>query len=213
MKTTILKTSVTALFIALLTNVSYAQDAEFRSGVKGGFNFTNLYAEDVDDENLRPGFNVGVFVQAPIGDGIGLQTELLYTTAGNRSTYDIASFNGDVDFNLNYIQVPVMLVVKFADVMEFHGGTYAAYLLNANVDASGDADFSEEIDKENFKTWDFGLATGLAVNFDKLQVGARLNLGLVTIANDGDALSETVTREILGDSKNLGGQIYVAIGF
>ncbi len=213
MKTTILKFSFTALFFGLIASTSFAQDAEFRSGVKGGFNFTNLYAEDVDDENLRPGFNVGMFIQAPIGDNIGFQTELLYSTAGNRRKYDIAGFNGDADFNLNYIQVPMMLVVKFADIMEFHGGTYAAYLLNANVDVTGDASFNEEFDKDNFKAWDFGLATGLGVNFGNLQAGARLNLGLVTIANDGDNFSETVAREILGDSKNVGGQIYLALGF
>lgn len=208
---TILKSSIAILFITLMSGTVNAQDV--KAGFKGGFNLTNLYADEVDDKNLRPGFNGGMFLQAPIGDNIAFQTELLYTTAGNKSAYDIASFNGDVDFNLNYLQMPFMIVVKFAEVWEFHGGTYAAYLLNANVDVTGDASFNEELDRDNFNAWDFGMATGLGVNIGKAQVGARFNLGLVQIANDDENASSAVTREILGDSRNAGGQIYFALGF
>lgn len=201
---------VAILFITLLAGSVNAQ--EFKAGIKGGFNLTNLYADEVDDENLRPGFNAGLFLQSPIDDFIGFQTELVYTTAGNKSSYDLVGFNGDVDFNLNYLQVPFLVVLKFADILEFHAGAYAAYLLNANLEVTGDASFSEELDRDNLKNWDFGVATGLGVNVGKAQIGARLNLGLVQIADDNENIKGAITREILGDSRNIGGQIYVSFG-
>ncbi|MEP5612906.1 MAG: porin family protein [Cyclobacteriaceae bacterium] len=198
----------TYLFIAalLLTTSSMAQ--EFRSGIKGGFNYSSLYVDDVEDRKIRPGFHIGFFGQSQLADAVALQTELLYTTAGNRSTYDVGPFDGTVDFNLNYLQVPVMLNFKIADALELHGGLYAAYLIGANTSTDGDfgAGF-QELDQDNFNDLDFGFAAGLGANFGNLQLGLRYNLGLSEIADSANA------RDLIGDSKNVIGQIYAAIGF
>ncbi|MFY0598889.1 MAG: PorT family protein [Cyclobacteriaceae bacterium] len=194
------------LAIILLSGSLSAQ--QFRSGVKGGFNYSSLYVDDVEDRKIRPGFHAGFFVQSELVEAVGIQTELLFTTAGNRTTYDVGPFDGTVDFNLNYVQLPVMLNLKVVDILEFHGGLYAAYLVGANTSTEGDFGSGfEELDRDNFKDLDFGFAAGLGVNFGNLQAGLRYNLGLTEIA-DSDS-----SRDLLGDSKNVVGQIYVAIGF
>ena len=117
--------------LLIIGGAMVAQAQKFRSGVKAGFNYSALYVEDVEDRSIRPGFHAGVFGQSQIGESSALQVELLYTTAGNRTTYSAGPIDGEVDFNLNYIQLPVLLNFKIIDLLEIHAGPYASYLINA----------------------------------------------------------------------------------
>lgn len=82
------------------------------------------------------------------------------------------------------------------------------YLLGASSSTEGDFGLGfEELDRDNFQNFDFGFATGVGVNLGNLQVGLRYNLGLAEIADSAGA------RDLVGDSKNVVGQIYGAIGF
>src|SRR5690606_30835361 len=76
---------------------------------------------------------------------------------------------------------------KLGDAAEIHVGPYFSYLLGANIDTEGDlGGGNEELDRDNFKSFDFGLTGGFGLNFGALQVGARYNYGLSEIA-DSDA--------------------------
>ena len=194
----------TLLFIFLLFG---ANAQKFRSGIKGGFNFSTLYIDEVEDRQIRPGFHIGVFGQSPLSEAVALQTELLFTTAGNRSIYSTGPFDGEIDFNINYLQLPIMLNFKIADAFEIHVGPYAAYLIGANTSSEGDFGSSfSELDRDNFQNFDFGLASGVGFNLDDLQVGVRYNLGFNEIAKS------TTAKDLMGDSKNVVGQLYIALG-
>jgi len=189
-------------FVSVLsTDTALAQYR--RAGVKGGLNVSNLYIDEVTDENARYGFNVGVYGQVLASEAAALQLELLYSTKGSRAFYD--TFNEEVKYNLNYLDLPVLAVIKLGKSAEIHLGGYASYLLNANISYSGDiANGSDEIDKDNLKSYDYGLIGGIGFNFGAVQVGARYNYGLVKIS-DSDAAQAAI-----GDSKNSFGQLYVA---
>lgn len=194
------------------TTVAVAQDGDsdkggMRAGIKGGLNVSNLYVDDVDDENPRYGFNVGVYGQIFSNDVFAIQPEILFSTKGTRTEYSELGFDGDVKFNLNYIELPILAVFKLGDAAEIHVGPYFGYLLSANVDVDGDFDDFEELDRDNFKAWDYGLSAGVGFNFGAAQVGARYNYGLQKLA-DSDA-ADTV----LGDSKNSCAQLYVSFNF
>lgn len=195
---------VVVLLSALSLTVSHYANAQARAGIKGGLNVSNLYIDDVNDENARYGFNVGVYGQILSTDAFALQPELLFTTKGAKGEYT-GLIDQTVKFNLNYLELPVLAVFKLGDAAEIHVGPYASYLLNANVSYSGDiSNGTDEIDKDQLKSYDFGLVGGLGLNFGALQVGARYNYGLVKLADSNTAES------FLGDSKNSVAQLYVA---
>ncbi|MEJ7646323.1 MAG: porin family protein [Chryseolinea sp.] len=206
------KTKITTLLV-LLTVLTLGwtnrADAQARMGVKGGLNVSNLYVDDVDDENARFGFNVGVYGQIFSNDVFALQPELLFSTKGSKNEFKNAFFGIDqtVKFNLNYIDLPVLAVIKLGESAEIHVGPYASYLVNANVDYSGNINANDELDKDDFSAFDFGLTGGIGFNFGAMQVGARYNYGLVKVAdsNGGEAL--------LGDAKNSNAQLYLAFNF
>lgn len=186
--------------------VSKAQ--EFHGGLKGGLNITNLYIDDVTDENARVGFNAGVYGKWTLGDVIGIQPELLYSTKGTKAEYDVAVFEGENKFNLHYLDIPVLAVFSLNEHFEIHAGPYFSYLLGASVSTEGDlGDDVDQLDRDNFSEGDFGLAGGVAFGSEEAKIGVRYNYGLKEIA-DSDA-----AREMIGDAKNSALQIYVSFGF
>lgn len=188
----------------MVLSLSAVKAQEARMGVKGGLNISNLYVDNVNDENSRLGFNVGLYGQILSTEFFAIQPELLYTTKGSKNEYD-GFVDQDVKFNLNYLEVPVLAVFKLGEVAELHAGGYGSYLLGANVSYAGDLiNGGEELDRDNFKSYDYGLVGGLGLNFGNVQIGTRYNYGLVKLAKTDNA------KTVLGDSKNSVAQVYVA---
>src|SRR5690606_16656298 len=134
-----------------------------------------------------------------------IQPELLYTTKGSENEWG-GLIDQTVKFNLNYLELPVLAVFKLGDTTEIHVGPYFSYLLGANIYTEGDlVGASEELDRDNSKSFDFGLTGGVGLNFGAVQIGARYNYGLSEIA-DSDA-----AELVLGDAKNSCAQVYVAL--
>ncbi len=197
------------LFIVALISVFAIEKADAqttkRAGIKGGLNVSNLYIDNINDENARIGFNLGIYGQVLSSDFAALQLELLYSTKGTHATYNAGPLNQEVKYNLNYLDLPVLAAIKLGESAEIHLGGYASYLLNANISYSGDlANGTDEIDKDQLKSYDFGLAGGIGFNFGAVQIGGRYNYGLVKIADTNAA------RAAIGDSKNSNAQLFIA---
>jgi len=195
-------------FGVMSSNELMAQNSTARAGIKGGVNFSNLYIDDVDDENARIGFNVGLYGQILSSEVFALQPELLYTTKGSQADYNGIFGQQTVKFNLNYLEVPLLAVFKLGSAAEIHAGAYASYLVNANIKTEGDVSNDiEQLDRDNFNKGDYGLVGGFGLNFGAAQIGARYNYGLQKIANSDAA------RNALGDSKNSSATLYIAFNF
>ncbi len=179
-------------------------------GVKAGLNLSTLNIDDVEDENGRFGYHFGAFVYLPISDGFGIQPEVLYSTKGSLSEYNfqtlIGNARGEIDLNLNYIDIPIMAVVKLGSAFELHGGPYIAFLTNSKISTEGDfGDTEEDLDNDDFKSIDYGVGFGAAVNLKALQIGARYNIGLQDV-QDSDR-----SELLLGDARNRYIQVFAAI--
>lgn len=180
--------------------------AQMRAGVKGGLNVSNLYVDDVSDENARYGFNLGFYGQVFSSDVFAIQPELLFSTKGAKEEYGGALFDQTIKFNLSYLDLPVLAVFKLGESAEIHVGPYVSYLLGANISHDGDlGSGTDDIDKDNLKSFDYGLSGGFGLNFGNFQVGARYNYGLAKLA-DSDA-----AEAVLGDAKNSLAQVYLAL--
>lgn len=195
--------AITALFYS---NDTQAQQRP-RAGIKGGLNASNLYSDDVDDKNIRYGFHAGVYAQILSSDVFAIQPEVNYSAKGLKFESS-GLIDQETKFNLDYIDVPVLAVFKLGPVAEIHAGAYASYLVGASIKTEGDLgnDFND-VDRDNFEKWDYGLVGGVGFNVGAIQLGARYNLGLQKLAKSDGAKS------VLGDAKNSLGQVYVAFNF
>jgi hypothetical protein len=195
---------LSAGLISVFTLQAQAQNKAV-AGIKGGFNFSNLYVNDVNDENARVGFHAGVYGQLFASDAFAIQPEVNYSTKGTRVVRTFSIIDQETKFNLNYIDIPVLAVFKLGRAAEIHAGPYWSYLLGANIDQTGDLsnDFTT-VDRKNFDNWDYGLVGGIGFNMGGIQLGARYNYGLNEIAKSSGAKS------FLGNSKNQVAQLYLA---
>lgn len=199
----ILTLSIAVSFASCITTELFAQ---MRAGVKGGLNVSNLYVDEVDDENARFGFNLGFYGQILSSDVFAIQPELLFSTKGSKIEYGGNFFDQTVKYNLSYLDLPVLAVFKLGDDAEIHLGPYVSYLLGANISHDGDLGSGvDDIDRDHLKSFDYGLSGGVGLNFGNLQIGARYNYGLAKL-EDSEA-----AELLIGDSKNSVAQIYLAL--
>ncbi|WP_269227566.1 porin family protein [Flavobacterium eburneipallidum] len=195
-------------FTAVEAQTNSGTDAQF--GIKGGLNLSNIYTDDVDDNNVLPSFNAGFYATLPITSFIAIQPEVLYSRKGSELTYDNAFVSGKAKFNLNYVEVPVLVKVNLTKNLNIHAGPYFAYLIDANIkneSSGGTFDFEENYDNDDFNKFDAGISGGIGLDFDSIGIGARYNYGLTTIGKERTVGGSTYT---VPDGKNSSLSLYVA---
>lgn len=203
-----LKVFTLSVFIAacLMVIPAKAQMDEAGVGIKAGVNFSNLYINDIDDENIGVGFQVGIVGKIPFTEVLALQPEFLYTQKGATAVLD--AVDQEIAFNLNYLQLPILFNFNAGDVFNIHAGPYFAYLLNANINYDGTVDGISDLNEDNFNRFDTGLSFGFEVGISNLSLGARYDYGLLGVGSEG------FINELTGldDAKNNVIQVYVVLG-
>lgn len=201
----------------LFTNNLHAQ--EQRTGwetsrtpkvlIRGGLNLSNLYVNDVEDENLKAGLNIGIGVKLPVSQGFSVQPELLYSMKGAQLNYNNVLGSGKYKYNLEYLEVPVAAVFNVSRNFNIHLGPYVGFLLSArvkDVDQDGNINGVTELDKDNFRTTDYGLFGGIGFDIQNFTLGARYNYGLQEIGRTG------LAGELTRNSKNSVLSFYIGVG-
>ena len=209
-----MKNSKKLIFATLI--VSYmifttvqAQEKTASFGFKGGLNFSNLYTDQVDDNNVLTGFNAGLYAKFPIAKGIAIQPEISYTTKGAELVYNNAFAKGTSKFNVNYIEVPVLLVMNITDNFNVHVGPYAAYMVSGKTETDSNIFTSEnQLDTNDFNKFDAGIAGGVGVDLDALNFGVRYNYGLTNIGKERNFGGTNYT---FPDAKNSVLSVYVGL--
>jgi len=217
------KTTLYAILLSICTLAftvnGYSQEQETsdesditpKFGIKGGLNLSNLYVDNASDEHVKVAGNIGLFAKLPIARGVSIQPELLYTSKGAKTTYNnVVQGSGEYRFNLNYVELPVLLVFNVVKNFNIHAGGYAAYLTSANVKNLRDGTIQgfTDLNADSFNRVDYGLIGGIGVDIDRFTIGARYNYGLRQVGQSGN-LAGDLTR----NSKNSVASLYIGFAF
>jgi hypothetical protein len=183
-----------------------------RFGVKGGVNFTNFRVDEIEDNKMKAGLNLGLFFKMPVSEAVAIQPELLYSSKGSKLKYDNAlQGEGEYRFNFNYLELPIMGVFSLGDRFNLQVGPYVAYLASTNI-KNMDDDLNiqgvQDLNEDSFNRFDYGIAAGLGFDFEGFNIGARYNYGLNEVADSGK-----LAGQFLNNSKNSAATIYVGFGF
>jgi hypothetical protein len=198
------------LFAISFSLVSAQETSMMRFGVKGGVNVSTLFTEDADSKGLI-GFNLGVFAKFPIVKEISVQPELYYTTKGATVTYDNAFVDGKGKFQLNYLELPLLVVVNVTENVNIHAGPYVSYLITGKVKNESDVvifNFEDNIDTDDYNRTEAGLAAGLGADIGTFSVGGRYYYGLTKVGKERTFLGTTYT---FPDAKNSVLSFYIAV--
>lgn len=201
--------------IAYSTSIS-AQEVKF--GTKAGLNFAKIsgmfYDAEFSDDNLRfnkgiTTFHMGMFAEIKFTEKFALQPELLYSMQGGK--YEVFqrgidvimgmpleySIEGKLNWNLHYINVPIMAKYYARPNIAFEVGPYIGFNVKSELKTEYDSSFTfqgettresaneNEDFKKGTKSIDFGLGIGANYNLSNgLFAGIRYNISLSNIGND-----------------------------
>lgn len=210
-----LKTGLLIAFVGIFSLGMNAQnyDKAPKMGVKGGLSLSNLYVDNIDDDEMLTGFNIGLFAKFPLAEKFALQTEAYYTNKGAKLTYDDSFGSGSTKFKLDYIEVPLLAVYNITQNFNVHAGGYVGYLISGKVtneSESGAFDFVEDLNTDDFNRIDAGLAFGLGYDFNPINIGVRYYYGLTVVGKEQTFSGFNLT---FPDAKNSALQVYACFSF
>jgi len=174
------------IILILLVQFSNAQ----KISLNGGLNIANIkiYSNDKsssDADNLY-GIHVGPIVEFYLSKNLNLNTGIRYSMNGFR---DKSSENENITTKLNYIEVPLNIVLKFTKndkpIFFIEAGPFLGYAVNGKVkvnDVTVDIDFKEE----GLKRLNSGLELAIGKEFGNLAVRICSQAGCTDINDDPD---------------------------
>lgn len=212
MKNLILATLVT--MFSLTTIYAQSDDATAQFGVKGGVNISNITGDDIGDLDSRTSFNLGLFMEIPISERFSFQPEVLYSgqgfTAVSRDQDNVFDVDDNVEYQLSYIQVPLMAKIYLVKGLYAEAGPQFGFKVNEEIDTEPTADGGDTTinpDDSYIKGFDTNLALGAGYKFDNgFSLSARYTHGLTNIFKE-DTMFENV------DAKNSVWQFGVGFSF
>jgi hypothetical protein len=164
---------ITAVLISCVATAQHGNSprGHVNLGIKGGINLYNVYNDDNTNYDQITGYYFGLLGHIHLSSQWAVQPELVYSKQGAK--------NGATDYNLDYINVPVLLQYMFDNGFRLQAGPQLGFLVSAD-------------NKENLNPIDIGVGFGASyvVPSTGFGIDARYNLGLSNINKD-DAVKST----------------------
>nr|WP_316931446.1 porin family protein [Flavobacterium beibuense] len=174
---------------AITTANAQSSDALTPSfGIKGGVNFATVSGDDFDSPDSRTSFHVGLLAEFPLTEMFSLQAEALYSGQGFESDVDGGIFGGEgkVEYQLDYINVPVLAKVYILDGLSIEAGPQFGFKVNEEIDANANAD-DGDLNLDEAEDFDFGVAAGVTFETPMgLFATGRYTQGFTDIVNNRD---------------------------
>jgi hypothetical protein len=178
-------------------------------GIKGGYNLNGLRGDDIKgiERNSRQGFHAGAYGQLGFNEFASLQVELLYSRQG--FTANTGTNNGSQTYGTDYLLLPVMFVGNLTETLSFHVGPQVGVM--TNLQRAGE---NLAIADAGFNSFDYGGVAGVEARVGPARVGARYNLFLSKVFEDGQPATPVINPALANsDLYNNLFQLYVGIGF
>jgi len=161
-------------------------DRMFRFGLRTGINFSNMSGFDGLSKMLF-GFQSGIVTDFSLPKNFSLQAGLLYAQQGFRMTGRYMGQKSTARWTLHYIQIPINTQYKLAlgskTSLLFQAGPYFGFCFLGTM---SDNSITLPIrmgykERDELRTFDFGLGLGVGVQVYGLQVGVGYNIGLYNL--------------------------------
>lgn len=164
------------LFFLGATQVAISQ---IHFGIKGGINYNSGTFTEVKDDVLsgaksKAGFHGGFWLRAKIpAIGLYIRPEIIYTQLSSETTYKQSTGaatpafeNKSVSFDLQKIDIPVLLGKKFLKVAHIFAGPSFQYIVGSDFDLSD----LKEVKSDGFS---LGIQMGAGIELGKLGLDVR----------------------------------------
>lgn len=187
---------IASLILILLAGQALA--GPLGKGIKAGISYSKVTNDNVGDSGHKAGVAAGISISYNLLPGISLQPELLYVQQGGRWDINILDGgsivgNGELTWNLNYLQVPVLARVSLPVVGAFLPTLIAGPALSIKTASTYEIEEGGSLvssgDVEDLASSDLSLIVGAGFKVGAGPAGfvvdVRYNLGRTNL-NDTD---------------------------
>ncbi|MCF8715305.1 PorT family protein [Joostella atrarenae] len=177
-----MKKHILVIATLLVGTVASAQSwsDEFQLGARGGVNFSSVTGDDIDSPDNRTSFYAGLVAEAPISERVSIQPEVFYSGQG----FDVD--DQDTEFQVDYIQVPLLAKIYLAEGFNLHAGPQVGFKVNEELDFEPTED-AGDFDTDEINDVDFQLTGGAEYKFENgFFLQARYSYGLSEVVEDTD---------------------------
>ena len=162
-----------ALFV-MCSNFVFAQG--FELGVKGGADVQQISGVSFRDE-FAYGYHLGAYTEIKLSKTFSIQPELYYSAATMNKGNSLDTLYTSIDpkkIKFGYINIPILLNIKLSDKVKLQAGPRYGILNNTNLSVKANAE-------KAFKSGDFAFVSGIQLQYSKIRVYARYQIGLTNI--------------------------------
>ncbi len=186
---------IVAMMVATLSVSAQEAGQMFIKPMAGGI-FSTLVG-DVDDVKGKIGLVGGAEFGYNINETFGITAGLLYTMQGCKDK-DV-----DANFNLDYINVPVLANVYVAPGLALKAGPQIGFLTRAKLD---DVDM-----KDVCNTIDFSIPVGVSYEISDFVIDFRYNIGITSVSKNKEIKADVI--EIESDRKTRNSVFMLTVGY
>ena len=149
---------------------------EFNAGILSGLSTTQVSGDNLAGYN-KAGLIIGGFVNRDISQSLALQIEMMYIQKGS-SNPKVENLIAEI--NLEYIEIPLILILKSSEKINFDFGIHISALIDGYYkDIYGILENQIE-----FNDYEFGAVVGIAYKLnEKMSLCTRLSNSIIPIAN------------------------------
>ncbi|HSF90175.1 MAG TPA: porin family protein [Saprospiraceae bacterium] len=170
------------LMIVLLCSPIFLS-AQLGVGIKAGANFANISTDDYETSS-RTSYHAGAYANFKLSDKWGITPEVLWSSQGG----DL----DDVEFETNYVTVPIMLRWRIIDLISVEAGPQFNVLTSAKSDG---VDVLDDLTSPSYSAA-FGALVHLPLGFN---AGLRYVVGLSDISeSENDSLKDNTFQIYVG---------------
>lgn len=180
------------LFGALFGLAGAAQGQNIRYGLKGGVSLAQLTNFSSEASHSQVGATAGLMADAALSEKLSLHPEMLFSQKGQRfEGSGPGGYSSTETFRLNYLDVPVLLRLKFGGFFA-EGGPQAGILLHAKFTHTESSSTSPTLTYSQDNTgatrrFDLGYVLGGGYQLkERWELGVRYNGGILGI-NSGSS--------------------------
>lgn len=156
-----------------------------------------------EETNPQFSYRFGAALNIPISRHASLEFESLFSKKGGQINYlTNALYVGKVNYNLYYLDLPILVKLKVSPVISFVAGFQPGYLLDANVEYIDPYVYGyAEINENSLSQWNSSVIGGLSFGGRRRALDFRFAYGLNSVANTD------YSNSFLEDTQNMSFQV------
>ena len=163
------------LSLIIVSASTFANAQKLHVGIKAGANMNKISGMEFKS-GYELGYHAGLFSEVYLGKKFAIQPELLWNQVNTKKAMGSQSvINGWKDsttnIRLKYLTVPLMIKYHLTNSLALNVGAQYGILIDQQNSTFGNA-------KEAIKSGDLSVIGGFTVDFSKLRVYGRYNIGL-----------------------------------